>query len=156
MKTYEPQYKKICENLSKLQNHEGELVFFISYSCLTTKYLSKMYFFFIDPQQLWKFDGGRDFKILKNKEDIWIPKNKWKILQRKKWIHIQNSKTNKVLGTTHDGKVIEEDLVDNKPGQLWMKGRPNSEGYFILENSHSLKVMTAISESNLEIRGMYL
>ena len=32
MKDYEPQYKRICENLSKLQNHEGEFVCFISYT----------------------------------------------------------------------------------------------------------------------------
>ena len=99
---------------------------------------------------------------MKNKEGIWIPQNKWKILPRPgcKWIHIQNSNTEKVLGTTHDGKVIEEDLDLDKPEQLWRIGRPNSEGYFILENSkmvdEKLKVMTAISESSLEIRGMYL
>ena len=60
----------------------------------------------------------------------------------------------KVLETTNDGKVILEDFEEDKAEQLWEKGVPNAEGYFTLQNSGELKVLTAISESSLEIKGM--
>ena len=52
-----------------------------------------------------------------------------------------------------DGKVIYEDFEDGKPEQLWKKGKPDVEDYFTLENSGVSKVLTAISESSLEIKG---
>ena len=60
------------------------------------------------------------------------------------------------MGATTDGKVILEDLVENKADQsskLWIKGIPDAQGYFTLENSGVPKVITAISESGLEIKG---
>ena len=69
-------------------------------------------------------------------------------------ICIENTSKTKVLGVTNDGKVILEDFEEGKPHQLWKKGNPDAEGYFTLE-SHSQKpnVITAISESGLEIKG---
>ena len=58
----------------------------------------------------------------------------------------------KVLGAK-DGEVVEEKFEEDKAGQLWKKGEPDSEGYFTLENCSEVKVMTAISESGLEIKG---
>ena len=52
-----------------------------------------------------------------------------------------------------DGSIIEEKFVEDKPGQLWKRGKPNADGYFILENSDTPKVMTAISPSRLEVKG---
>ena len=59
------------------------------------------------------------------------------------------------MGATHDGKVVEEDFVEGKPGQLWRKGEPNDDGYFTLKTSESKskKVLTAVSASELEIKG---
>ena len=59
------------------------------------------------------------------------------------------------MGSTSDGKVIEEvKVVEGKADQLWKKGEPDAEGYFTFQNSGEPKVLTAISESSLEIKGM--
>ena len=58
-----------------------------------------------------------------------------------------------MFGATSDGKVIQEVFVEGKTDQLWKKGKPDAEGYFTLENSGVPKVITAISESGLEIKG---
>ena len=70
-------------------------------------------------------------------------------------IFIENTSKTKVLGTTSDGKVIQEFLVEGKADQLWKKGKPDAEGYFTLENYGVPKVgwLAAISESVLEIKG---
>ena len=60
----------------------------------------------------------------------------------------------KVLEATSDDEVIQEFLVEGKGDQLWKKGEADAEGYFTLQNSGELKVLTAISESSLEIKGM--
>ena len=68
-------------------------------------------------------------------------------------IYIENTSKTKVLGATSDGKVIQEVFVEGKAEQLWKKGKPDAEDYFTLENSGVPKVLTAISESGLEIKG---
>ena len=66
------------------------------------------------------------------------------------FLHIDQAK---VLGATSNGKVIQKFLVEGKADQLWKKGEPDAEGYFTLQNSGEPKVLTAISESSLEIKG---
>ena len=68
-------------------------------------------------------------------------------------IYIENTSKAKVLGATSDGKVILEDFEEGKAHQLWKKGELDAEDYFTLENSGVPKVLTAISESSLEIKG---
>ena len=68
------------------------------------------------------------------------------------WI-VENNSTTKVLGATSDGTVIEEVFEDGKAEQLWIKGKPDADGYFTLENSGVPQVITVISESGLEIKG---
>ena len=77
----------------------------------------------------------------------------WNFKTNDDLIYIENISKTKVLGATSDGKVILEDFEEDKPGQLWKKGVPDDEGYLTLENSNVVKVMTAISESDLEIKG---
>ena len=96
--------------------------------------------------------------MLKNKEGLWKsdddPNDNWEFKpQIDGWIYIENTSKIKVLGSTSDGTVIEEDKVEDKPEQLWKKGVPDAEGYFTLETSGVPKVLTAISESDLEIKG---
>ena len=69
-------------------------------------------------------------------------------------IYIENTSNGKVLQATSDGKVIQEVKEEGKTEQLWKKGKPDAEDYFTLE-SHSKepKVITAISKSDLEIKG---
>ena len=54
------------------------------------------------------------------------------------------------MGATNDGKAILEDFEEGKAHQLWKKGDLDAKDYFTLENSG---VLTAISESSLEIKG---
>ena len=68
-------------------------------------------------------------------------------------IYIENTSKAKVLEATSDGKVIQEVFVADKAEQLWKKGKPDTEGFFTLENSEMPKFITAISESGLEIQG---
>ena len=68
-------------------------------------------------------------------------------------IYIENTSKTKVLGATSGGKVILEDFQEGKIQQLWKKGELDSENYYTLENSEVPKVLTAISESALVIKG---
>ena len=93
--------------------------------------------------------------MLKNKDGLWKSNDSW-IFKTKgdDMIYIENTSKAKVLGATSDGKVIQEFLVEGKADQLWKKGEPDAEGYFTLQNSGEPKVLTAISESSLEIKGI--
>jgi len=104
---------------------------------------------FESDAQRWKLDGT----ILKNKEGAWKSDDEWEFKpQINGLIYIENTSKTKVLGSTSDGKVIEEVKEVGKDEQVWKKGEPNAEGYFTLQNSGEPKVLTAISESNLEIK----
>ena len=75
--------------------------------------------------------------------------------------HVFFSTGQKVLECTKDTKAVTiEDRVPNKKEQLWVKGSSNEEGYFTLKSSEECskvpKFMTAISASNLEIKGNHL
>ena len=60
----------------------------------------------------------------------------------------------KVLGATSDGRVILEDFEEGKAHQLWKKRELDAEDYYLtLEKSEMPKVLTAVSESSLEIKG---
>ena len=106
---------------------------------------------FSDKTQRWKLGNN---KKLENKEGVWKSDDLW-IFKTKgdDMIYIENTSKAKVLGATSDGKVIQEFLVEGKADQLWKKGEPDAEGYFTLQNSGEPKVLTAISESSLEIKG---
>ena len=69
-------------------------------------------------------------------------------------IYIENTSKAKVLGATSDGKVILEDFEEGKAHQLWKKRELDAEDYYLtLEKSEMPKVLTAVSESSLEIKG---
>ena len=95
--------------------------------------------------------------MLKNKAGIWKSVDSWVFKSKLgDLIYIENTSTTKVLSAKSDGRVIQEVLVEGKAGQLWKKGKPDAEGYFILYSSLFFgltKVLTAISENILEIKG---
>ena len=105
--------------------------------------------FFLSDQR-WKLDG----KLLKNKAGLWKSVD-FRIFKPKDndSIYIENTSKTKILGATSDGKVILEDFEEGKSQQVWKKGELDAEDYFTLENSGVPKVITAISESGLEIKG---
>ena len=78
---------------------------------------------------------------------------KWVFKTKNNLIYIENILTKKVLGSTNDGKVRQEDYEEGKTQQLWKKGEPNAEGYFTLENCNRTEIMTAVSSSILQIKG---
>ena len=92
--------------------------------------------------------------MLQNKDQIWVSDETWVFQNKNDLIYIENILTQKVLGSTNDGKVSLEDYEEGKADQLWKKGEPDAEGYLTLQNSGEPKVLTAISESSLEIKGM--
>ena len=96
-----------------------------------------------------------DRSSLKNNANLWISNNEWNFKTKDELIYVENLLNNTVLGTTIDGTVIEEELVKDKPGQLWKRGKSNTGGYFVLENVDTNKVMTAISSSCLKIKGNF-
>ena len=76
---------------------------------------------------------------------------------------VKNIKKNKVLGVKRpfdkQMKVIQQDFEEGnfyESEQLWKKGDPNAEGYFILENYALRRTLTAISTNSLEIKGKNL
>ena len=78
---------------------------------------------------------------------------KWVFETKTNLIRIENILTKKVLGSTNDGKVRQEDYEEGKTQQLWKKGEPNAEGYFTLGNFNRTEIMTAVSSSILQIKG---
>ena len=93
--------------------------------------------------------------MLKNKAGIWKSDDLW-IFKTKDndLVYIENTSKTKVLQATSDGKVIQEVFEEGKAEQLWKKGKPMAQDYFTLESHSEVpKVITAISESVLEIKG---
>ena len=68
-------------------------------------------------------------------------------------VYVENTSRKKVLEVKSDGKVDLEDFDEGNAHQLWRKGELDAENYFTLENSGVPKVLTAIFESSLEIKG---
>ena len=80
----------------------------------------------------------------------------WNFKAKDDLIYIENISRKKVLGITNDSEVILEDFKEDKAEQLWKKGiirNDGFDGFYSLENSKVPKVITAISSSNLEIKG---
>ena len=86
-------------------------------------------------------------------DGLWTSDEEWNFRTKDDLIYIENISKTKVLGATRNGKVILEDVEEDKDEQLWKKGVPDAEGYFTLENCGVPKFITAISESALEIKG---
>ena len=91
--------------------------------------------------------------MLKNK-GLWMSDEEWNFKAKDDYFYIENMSKTKVLSAKSHGEVILEDFEEGKAEQLWKKGEPDAEGYFTLQNSGEPKVLTAISESSLEIKGI--
>ena len=107
---------------------------------------------FTDQRELWKLNGSK----LVNKTNLWQSDDDWNFRHNADGtIYIQNVSKNTVFGTTEDDNVIEEICEENNLGQLWKKGKPTAEGFFTLENCYSEKVMTAISDISVIVKGKH-
>ena len=103
-------------------------------------------------KQLWKLDDN----ILINKKGLWKSVDLWNFKTKDDGlVYIENTSKTKFLETTNDNQVILKDFEAKTSEQIWKKGEPDDEGYFILERSVPVpKVMTATSENGLEIKGI--
>ena len=101
--------------------------------------------------QRWRLYGN----VLENKAKNWTSADSWFIKAKHGYlVYIENNSTKKVLEAKSDGTVIEEPQSHKVKGdQLWIKGKPDAQSYFTLENSVVSMVLTAISEKVLEIKG---
>ena len=72
------------------------------------------------------------------------------------YIYIENISNKKVLESTPNGTVVEEDFQDGKIEQHWyMDAVPKTEGYFtLLETIGKYRLLTALSSNILEMKGM--
>ena len=107
---------------------------------------------FSDETKRWKLHNSMK---LENQEGVWKSDDLW-IFKTKDndLVYIENTSKTKVLQATSDGKVIQEVFEEGKAEQLWKKGKPMAQDYFTLESHSEVpKVITAISESVLEIKG---
>ena len=85
---------------------------------------------------------------------VWNSSNKWELKPiNANFVHIENSSNGKFLSATKNNKIVEEALNKAKAEQEWEKGTPDDEGFFVLISS-SKKVLTAISATELQIKGM--
>ena len=83
---------------------------------------------------------------------MWYSLDIWKFKTKDGMIFIENASKRKVLEVASNGNVYLKDIEEDKPEQLWKKGKPNAEGFFTLENVKVQKLMTAIkSKFNMNI-----
>ena len=77
-----------------------------------------------------------------NRADIWHSSDEWNFQVKDDSIIIENTSNGKVLGIKDSDEVSMED-VNNTTNQLWKKEDTKIEGFFILKNSTSNKVLSA-------------
>ena len=108
--------------------------------------------------------------MLENKEGFWKGSHEWNFRTKMNsvdLIYIEyiissgpplNITETLILEAKNGAVAFELDVEENKAEQLWEKGKPDAKGYFILVPSLATsvtvpKVITAISENDLEIKG---
>ena len=95
---------------------------------------------------------------LKNDADIWQSNDQWSITNgttlNETLVYVENSLTNKFLVVVENNTTALEKIVaQNDRKQMWIKGVPNRDGYFLLTDPESNKTLTAVNATSLEIRG---
>ena len=89
---------------------------------------------------------------MKNKADNWKKGDKWEFKPKGKdsrFYTIRN--ISHAMGSTNEGLFVEEDFVDGKTEQLWVKGAVK-EGHFTLTNVKYKTLLTAVG-TQLKLRG---
>ena len=86
---------------------------------------------------------------LKNDADIWQSNDQWSITNG---TTLNETLANKFLVVV-ENNTTEKIVAQNDRKQMWIKGVPNREGYFLLTDPESNKTLTAVNATSLEIRG---
>ena len=108
--------------------------------------------------QYWKFSKGGN---LVNKSGKWqYASIKWAIPEENSEGRITDLSSGKSLGliddsAAKDSLVILEEKSDGEivAGQKWLRGKVNPEGWFMLINPTSNKVMTVESKTTTTLKG---
>ena len=115
-------------------------------------YIGLFTFLLLDPSQFWNLNG---FGNLTNKETLElltdsdgneINISNFKFIGDDKVNYIENSE-GFVLEAGYDDKVKLNTKDTENPMQLWKKGCPNFEGYFMIEHSASQMLLTVTNDS---------
>ena len=115
-----------------------------------------MQIFFIGT--LWKFDGT----TLTNKTNIGQLSYNWTVKKKGSLVYIENRSNETVLSVSDNETVNSQKLklfaqldafTPNDTGQMWLKRESNEDGYFVLTNPHTQKILTAGSDHHFEITG---
>ena len=100
-------------------------------------------------------DPNYKFK-LKNKADNWKKGGEWEFKPKGKgsrFYTIRKNSDQQAMGSTNEGLFVEEDFVDGKTEQLWVKGVVK-EGHFTLTNVKYKTLLTAPAVgTQLKLRG---
>ena len=95
-----------------------------------------------------------DNGTLTDKASLWKSEDSWSFTDSTDgFIYIENTSKNKVLEATIDGNVIQKVKVEGKAHQLWKKGELDNDYSLTLINSGMPKLITAVSETGMEIKG---
>ena len=95
---------------------------------------------------------------MKNNENHWTSTDRWNIKTEGKFVFIENTSKNKVWGIIKRGssfQVKEEEFLESKIDQLWIQGKPNTEGYFTLKSSVCQRFIKAVSRKRIQVKGKY-
>ena len=113
---------------------------------------------------MWKLEGTSSDMSLVNQAGSWKSEDKWEFKENGTFISIihfrflfrnisTNESTPMVLVVRSDGKIDEEEFVDNHSPEQWIKGDPDQNGFFTLTHRLTNKVLTAASFHELTISG---
>ena len=90
-----------------------------------------------------------------NRANIWHSSDEWNFQVKGDFIIIENTSNGKVLEIKGSDEVSMED-ANNTAEQLWKKEDTKIEGFFILKNSKSNKVLSAKIKSKYRIHALYV
>ena len=89
-----------------------------------------------------------------NRANIWHSSDEWNFQVKGDFIIIENTSNGKVLGIKDSDEVSMEE-ANNTTEQLWKKEDTITEGFFILKNYKSNKVLSAkIKNSKYRIHAL--
>ena len=107
-------------------------------------------FLLLDPSQFWNLnaDGNlankKTLELLTDSDGNSINISDFKFNENG---FIENPQTNDVLEATYADTVIVNRKDLDKPMQLWKKGCPNFEGYFMIEHSESQMLLSVNTDA---------
>ena len=107
-------------------------------------------FLLLDASQFWNLnaDGNlankKTLELLTDSDEKAINISNFKFNEKG---FIENPLTNDVLESTYaDNVIVNRKDLDN-PRQLWKKGCPNFEGYFMIEHSESQMLLSVTTDA---------